>query len=532
VISETDPQAPRHEILNRLQPPRSLGALVGLLVGLLAVATSSVFASLGDAVTPVRSVGNSVIDRSPLWLKDLAIALFGTANKTALQIGIVFVVVIVALILGASSISRPTPLLSGITLASFLAALSALEGPSIQVMAIVAPLLGGLLGATTAALLLRTLGSQWPKWWWPRNTPGPSQVPLGWDRRRFMRAAGVVGGVTVIASSAAIATDRRRTQQIVAQIPDGLPPVNAAERADPAPPVLVDEPEYITPTDSFYRIDTALSFPSVDLDTWSVRIFGLVDREIELSYDDLLRRPQIERTITICCVSNEVGGPYIGNAVWQGVALADVLREAGVQDSAEQIFSRSIDGWTCGFPVDAALDGRDALIAIGMNGAPLPIRHGFPARLIVPGLYGYVSATKWLSDIELNRWDDERGFWIPRGWARDAPIKTHSRIDVPRSRQSVSAGMVVLAGVAWAPGTGVAKVEVRVDNGEWVTAQLSDDVTDDAWRIWHLNWEAETGTYTVQVRATDKSGYTQTEVVNPVAPDGATGWHTRRIKVT
>jgi DMSO/TMAO reductase YedYZ molybdopterin-dependent catalytic subunit len=359
-------------------------------------------------------VGNSVIDRTPLWLKDLAIALFGTANKAALQIGIVIVVMIVALILGASSLSRATPLLSGITMASILATLSALEGPSVQVMAVISPLLGGLLGAATAAFLLRTLGSKWSKWWWQQNTPGPSQVPLGWDRRRFMRAAGVVGGITAIAGSAAIATDRRRTRQIVAQIPDDLPPVNAAERSEPAPQALVAEPEYITPTDKFYRIDTALSFPSVDLDTWSLRIFGLVDREITISYEDLLQLPQIERTITICCVSNEVGGPYIGNAVWQGVALADVLREAGVQDSAEQIFSRSLDGWTCGFPVDAALDGRDALIAIGMNGAPLPLRHGFPARLIVPGLYGYVSATKWLSDIELNRWDDERGFWIPR----------------------------------------------------------------------------------------------------------------------
>lgn len=497
----------------------------------LAVATASAIASLGDVTTPVRAIGNSIIDRAPLWLKNLAIDLFGSANKTALQIGIIIVVIVLALWLGSKSLSSPTPLIVGIIGASLLGAGAAIEGPSIQFLAVFAPLVGGLIGGGASLFLLRTLDVTWSTWWWKHNTPGPSHVPLGWDRRRFIRTASAVGGVTAVAGTVALTSDRRRTQRIVAQIPNRLPAVNNSQRSAPAPTALVSDPPYVTPTESFYRIDTALSFPSVDLDTWSVRIHGLVDRELTLTYDDLLRRTQIERTITICCVSNEVGGPYIGNAVWQGVSLAEILREAGVRDSAEQIFSRSEDGWTCGFPVEAALDGRDALIAIGMNGTPLPLRHGFPARLIVPGLYGYVSATKWLADIAINRWEDEEGFWIPRGWSRDAPIKTHSRIDVPRSREKVFAGTVVVAGVAWAPHTGVAAVEVRVDDGEWNTAQLSDDVTDDAWRVWRLDWEAEPGTYRLQVRATDKSGYTQTEVVTPVAPDGATGWHSRRITV-
>lgn len=528
---ETDPRAVHQNTAPEVRPPRWIGSVIGLIASALAVASASVIASLGDATTPVRAIGSSLIDRAPLWLKNLAIDLFGSANKTALQVGIVIVVIVLALWLGSKSLTSPRPLIVGITAASLLGAAAAIEGPSDTFLAIFAPLVGGLIGIVASLALLQSLGQSWSKWWWKHNTPGPSDVPLGWDRRRFIRAASAVGGLTAVAGTAALASDRRRTQRIVAQIPDRLPPVGISQRSAPAPVALVSDPAYVTPTASFYRIDTALSFPSVDLDTWSVRIHGLVDRELTLTYDDLLRRPQIERTITICCVSNEVGGPYIGNAVWQGVSLAEILREAGVQDSAEQIFSRSEDGWTCGFPVEAALDGRDALIAIGMNGAPLPLRHGFPARLIVPGLYGYVSATKWLADIAINRWEDEEGFWIPRGWSRDAPIKTHSRIDVPRSRETVLAGTVVVAGVAWAPKTGVAAVEVRVDDGEWMTAQLSDDVTDDAWRVWRLDWEAEPGTYTLQVRATDKSGYTQTEVVTPVAPDGATGWHTRRIKV-
>jgi DMSO/TMAO reductase YedYZ molybdopterin-dependent catalytic subunit len=241
--------------------------------------------------------------------------------------------------------------------------------------------------------------------------------------------------------------------------------------------------------------------------------------------------PQVERTITICCVSNEIGGPYIGNAVWQGVFLKDLLERAGVTGDAEQVFSRSIDGWTCGFPLEVALDGRDAMLAIGMNGEPLPLEHGFPARLIVPGIYGYVSATKWIKEIEINKWSDAMGYWIPLGWARDAPIKTQSRIDVPRKNQELQAGMNKIAGVAWAQHTGVEKVEVRIDNGDWNITELSDDLTDDAWRLWSYEWNATSGKHTIQVRATDKSGYTQTEVVTSVAPDGATGWHTRKVVV-
>jgi DMSO/TMAO reductase YedYZ molybdopterin-dependent catalytic subunit len=250
-----------------------------------------------------------------------------------------------------------------------------------------------------------------------------------------------------------------------------------------------------------------------------------------MTYGDLLARPQVERIVTLCCVSNEVGGEYISNASFQGVMLADLLREAGVRDGAEQVFSTSLDGWTCGFPVAAALDGRDAMIALGMNGEALPLEHGFPARLVVPGLYGYVSATKWLKSIELTTWDAAQGFWVPRGWARDAPIKTQSRIDVPRNGERVAAGTTKIAGIAWAQHRGVERVEVRIDDGPWQQARLGSDVTDDAWRQWVLDWDAKPGKYTIQVRATDKEGDTQTADVAPPDPDGATGYHTRSVKV-
>jgi DMSO/TMAO reductase YedYZ molybdopterin-dependent catalytic subunit len=342
-----------------------------------------------------------------------------------------------------------------------------------------------------------------------------------------MRVTAAVGATAVTAGIIGQSKERQRISAIESQRPDSLPPVSES-----LPPSQISQDvSFITPNDDFYRIDTALSFPNVNLEKWKLRIHGLVDQEITLSYADIAAMPQVEKVITICCVSNEIGGPYIGNAVWQGVYLKDLLLQAGVKPEAEQLFSRSLDGWTCGFPIELALDGRDALLAIGMNGEPLPLEHGFPARLIVPGIYGYVSATKWLSEIEINKWSDEAGYWIPRGWAREAPIKTQSRIDVPRAGATVKAGPTRVAGVAWAQHTGIEKVEVRIDVEEWNEAVLSDDISDDTWRLWTFDWRATSGEHTIQVRATDKSGYTQTETVTNVAPDGATGWHTREVSV-
>jgi DMSO/TMAO reductase YedYZ molybdopterin-dependent catalytic subunit len=287
----------------------------------------------------------------------------------------------------------------------------------------------------------------------------------------------------------------------------------------------------VTPNDAFYRIDTALSVPSVDLDTWSLKITGMVDRPYELTYDDLLDLPMVERYVTLSCVSNQVGGDLVGNAKWLGVPLTDVLDRAGVQQGADQIVGRSLDGFTIGFPTEVAFDGREALVAVGMNDEPLPFDHGFPARLVVAGLYGYVSATKWLADIELTTWDAFDAYWVPKGWAKEGPIKTQSRIDTPQANARLGAGTRPIAGVAWAPGRGISRVEVQVDEGGWQEATLSEPLSKESWRQWSLNWEAGSGTHTVQVRATDGNGDTQTTMPRPPRPDGATGYHTISVVV-
>jgi hypothetical protein len=269
--------------------------------------------------------------------------------------------------------------------------------------------------------------------------------------------------------------------------------------------------------------------PRVDPDTWRLRIHGRVDREVELTYDELLALPLREVDVTIACVSNEVGGQLVGTARWLGVPLTQVLELAGVRDDAEQLLGRSADGWTAGFPIEVALDGRDALVAVGMQGETLPAVHGFPARLVVPGLYGYVSATKWLTELELTAWDGVDGYWVPRGWAKEAPVKTASRIDVPRPGTRVMAGDVVVAGVAWAPTRGIAGVEVAVDDGPWIAADLVPVGSDDTWVQWRADVPLPPGRHRLAVRATDGSGALQAAGPRPPAPDGAEGWHTVTI---
>jgi DMSO/TMAO reductase YedYZ molybdopterin-dependent catalytic subunit len=286
-----------------------------------------------------------------------------------------------------------------------------------------------------------------------------------------------------------------------------------------------------TPNRSFYRIDTALVVPSVDLDRWRLRVRGMVDRPFELTYAELSSMPQVEADITLSCVSNEIGGSLVGNARWQGVPLADVLARAGVQPGATQLVGRSVDGWTGGFPTELATDGRAALVALGMNGEPLPLAHGFPARLVVPGLFGYVSATKWLRDIELTTWEGFDGYWVPRGWDKLGPINVQSRIDVPRHNQRLPVGRRAVAGVAWAPTRGIARVEVSIDGGPWNEATLADELSTDTWRQWRYAWNATPGTHRIAVRATDGAGEIQVAERRRPRPAGATGHHTVVVKV-
>ena len=524
-FSETDPTAPRGDEV--ISPPRWIGCIVGLSSGFFAVAMGMVVSALGNSRSSLDLVGSSFIDRTPPWLKEQAIQTFGTNNKTALEVGIVAVLIIASGLLGLVSRKRLAPLQIGIVGFGILGAISASEHIGAGFFSIIAPLCGVAAGLFAARRLHGYLTTRQKL----SRTPQQSRVPLGWDRRSFIRTVGTLGALSGGGVLFARSREQARVQQLqnLTQFP--LPPLATGNIPVAAVTDFHPTDPYITPNESFYRIDTALSFPKVDRAKWKLRIHGLVERESYFSMDDLLALPQVERIITLCCVSNEVGGPLIGNAVWRGVLLKDVLESCGIKKNAEQVFSTSLDGWTSGFPVSAAMDGRDALIAIGMNGEPLPLMHGYPARLVIPGLYGYVSATKWLSEINITTWSEEQGYWIPRGWSRDAPVKTHSRIDVPRQNESISAGKFRLAGVAWAQHTGVEKVEVRIDRGTWQTCDLGVDLTDDAWRQWIFDWDATVGEHTIQVRSTDKSGYTQTEEVRRVDPDGATGWHTRTVIV-
>jgi len=307
----------------------------------------------------------------------------------------------------------------------------------------------------------------------------------------------------------------------------------------PAPPVpsgatldVAGLTPYLTPNKDFYRVDTALRVPDVPVAGWRLRIHGLVGRELDLDFGDLLSRRLVERRITLTCVSNPVGGEYVGNATWIGVPMADLLEEAGVRGDADAVKSTSDDGFTAGTPLPVLADrSRGALVAVAMNGEPLPLEHGFPVRMVTPGLYGYVSATKWLVDLEVSRFRDFDAYWTPRGYAEQAPIKTSSRIDVPRSFARVDAGRTPVAGVAWSQGRGIDRVEVRVDEGPWSAAELATEDNEDTWRQWVWQWDAEPGTHRLEVRATDRTGATQTSDRAPIAPDGSTGWHSVTVTV-
>jgi DMSO/TMAO reductase YedYZ molybdopterin-dependent catalytic subunit len=352
---------------------------------------------------------------------------------------------------------------------------------------------------------------------------------LAFDRRRLL--TGVAGGV-VVAGAAAVLGRQFGGRQAVDAARVGVALPKPAFPAKPLPAGVdlgIDGlTPFITPNRDFYRVDTALVVPQVNPGDWTLRIHGLVDRPVELSYADLLKLPLTEADVTLTCVSNEVGGPYAGNARWLGVRMADVLRSAGLRSNADMLLSTSADGFTCGTPVDVVMDGRDALFAIAMNGEVLPVDHGFPVRQVVPGLYGYVSATKWVVDIKVNRVDTDEAYWTPRGWSAKGPIKTQSRIDLPGD--SIKPGPTKIAGVAWAQHTGVDAVEVRVDRGQWQQATLAQVPGPDTWRQWSLDWDAPAGQHTIEVRATDAAGRTQTQQHAPPAPDGASGWHTVTVR--
>jgi len=505
-----------------------MGALLGLASGVVALGVAHLVAVLvPPASSPVVAVGSAAIDLAPEWLKSFAIRTFGEQDKLVLLAGIGAVVGVLAVVLGVASLRRPRIGLAGLTLLGAAGARAALSRPDATAASALPAVVGASAGAATLLALHRRLVRGATD---RRTEPTRALEPV--DRRRFLVASGVAIVVAGAAGAFGQLLSRRKeaeASRAAVRVPQ---PAEAAAPAPAGADLGVDDlSPYFTPNEEFYRVDTALIVPSVPAEDWSLRVHGMVERELTLSFDELAVRSLIERDITLACVSNEVGGPYVGNARWVGVPLAGLLGEAGVDPAATQLVSTSADGFTCGTPVAAVTDGRDAMLAISMNGEPLPIEHGFPVRMVVPGLYGYVSATKWVVDLELTTFEAFDPYWIRRGWAAMAPIKTQSRIDTPRQGASVPAGELTVAGVAWAQHVGIERVEVRIDEGAWQEAELAVEGTIDTWRQWKLVAPIGAGEHRLQVRATDAGGEVQTDALAEPFPDGATGWHTILVDV-
>jgi DMSO/TMAO reductase YedYZ molybdopterin-dependent catalytic subunit len=524
------------------------GVAVGLLSTFAGLAVAEVVTGLyRGASSPVLPVGQEIIDATPRSVREWAIETFGTADKAVLIIGTLFSLIVIGSIVGILAVK-------GRLLAAYVVtAVVGLIGMS-AVLARPAPTFGKLLPPIAGTLT--SIAALWYLAGRPHDQrgrvaiDGDTDEQTSLDRRSFVQAAATVGFVAALAAvlgrllKGRFDVDEERAElQLPAAVDTVASVVTVPPSGAPAGSVSGDETDFgidgvtpwIVPNADFYRIDTALAVPQVPKDSWSLRIHGMVDREITLTFADLLARPMIERYITLSCVSNEVGGDLVGNALFQGVRFKDVLDEAGVQPGATQVVSRSIDGWTAGSPTAVIVDGRDALIAIAMNGEPLPPEHGYPVRLVVPGLYGYVSATKWVTEIELTRWEDFDAYWVPRGWAKEGPVKTMARIDRPSRGKSYAgggSGAIDIAGLAWAVHRGISRVEVSIDEGEWRECELAGVPSDDTWRQWRYRWTgAQAGEHEVRARAYDGSGKPQPSEPKAVAPDGAQGYHQVRFEV-
>lgn len=505
------------------EPTPGPRALCGVAAAAVALGVAQLLAvPFGPHADARTAIGSTIIDLTPGPVKEWAIQLFGTADKLMVTIAVLAVITVIAAVTGARE-TRRFPIGSiAIALAGIAGCAAVLSRAGATPIDVIPTVVGTLSGIAVLRLLVSGRFTD------TTSTPdGPdpgrrhSLVTMG-----FLAAGALsgVGGAVLSRLASSVSADR---EALVLPRPD-VP-------APPVPPTVqpngVALPSFITPNADFYRIDTALTVPQLAREDWQLRVHGMVDREVVLRFGDLDRLGAVERVVTLTCVSNPIGGDLISNATWTGFLTRDLLAMAGIHPDADMVLSTSVDGFTAGTPVEALTDNRGAMLAIGMNGVPLPTEHGYPARLVVPGLYGYVSATKWVVDLELTRFDRAEAYWTRLGWSPRGPIKTESRIDVPRSGQDVARGPVTFGGVAWAQNRGVRAVEVRIDTpdgqeGQWQPAELGAAYSNDTWRLWSFRWDAtDPGLHTITVRATDNTGSVQTsEQADPV-PDGATGWH-------
>ena len=558
--------------------PAGRGAIAGLLSGAVAVGAGQLVAGItGAGGSPVVAVGQLQIDFTPPALKNFAISAFGSHDKLVLVGGILVVLAVFAVILGILAMRKLAYGLAGLALFAAIGVVAAATRPAATAADVLPTLAAAAAGTAALVILIRAARAAAPQSspdqaqaagktaagrgrlparaasarapspaaaapppaaLAPSGAPGsaaarPPGGPPQPGRRRFLvvsaaaagtAAAGVLGG-RVLTQRSSVAGARAALRLPAPAHPAAPLPAGVDLGVSGLGP-------FITPNGAFYRVDTAIVLPQVAPGSWTLRIHGMVAREIHISFADLIHRPLTEDYITLCCVSNPVGGPYISNAKWLGASLAGLLRRAGIRAAASQLLCTSTDGFTSGVPIQAVMDGRDALLAVAMNGAPLPVAHGFPVRMVVPGLYGYVSACKWLTDIEVTTYQDATAYWVPRGWAAQAPIKTESRIDVPNASAPLAAGPTQVAGVAWAQHKGIEAVEVRADRGPWHQARLAAVPGIDTWRQWVWDWHATPGTHLLQARATDNTGYTQTLTQAPPEPNGATGYPSVTVTVT
>ena len=503
-----------------------LYALIGVLAAGFGVAIGTLVAALIDAAyAPIEVVASTAIDLPPQAVKEWATSTFGTASKSVVVGVVVAAVIAIAAWAGAAARTRPRFGIQVMLVGGVVGAVAALLRP---VDAFLAPL-PSLVAGVAAAFAL---------WWLLRmarptpdapSTASPS-APKEVSRRGVLLG---IGGVVVV-GGAALASARwltTRASAVASRVAAVLP--KAAEPLAPLPasvqaPVPGMTP-FITPNADFYRIDTAVIVPQVTAEEWTLSFDGMVRRPFAISYAELLEMPMVERDITIMCVSNPIGGDLIGTARWLGTPLLPLLERAGIEPGADQLFSTSVDGWTCSTPLDGLAE-REPLLAIGMNGEPLPIEHGFPVRMIIPGLYGFISATKWVTRISATTYAQDPAYWTVRGWATDAPVLTGSRIDLPQG--SLTVGQTAIGGVAWAmDGDGISRVEVSIDDGPWQDAELAEQPTPRTWRQWWLEWEATPGQHMIAVRATNGLGETQTSEVRDVVPSGATGYDVGVVEV-